>query len=113
MWHFDQGLKEILENTRSLFYVLSPEDKEELQNQVSLTSYRRNEYVFKEGDKPTGLLIFGAVDDIWINPNQELIVVDYKATGAKEHKIYDSYKRQMEIYQWLLQDNLPLYRDLL
>jgi len=32
-------------------------------------------------------------------------VVDFKATGAKEHKIYDSYKRQMEIYQWLLRQN--------
>jgi CRISPR/Cas system-associated exonuclease Cas4 (RecB family) len=51
---------------------------------------------------PTGFLVYGAVDDIWINPKKELIVVDYKATGSQEHKIYDSYKRQMEIYQWLL-----------
>lgn len=55
--------------------------------------------------QPTGFLVFGAVDDVWINPPGELIVVDYKATGANEHKIYDSYKRQMEIYQWLLLRN--------
>lgn len=55
--------------------------------------------------KPTDFLVFGAVDDIWINPKEELMVVDYKATGAKEHKIYDSYKRQLEIYQWLLRQN--------
>lgn len=53
----------------------------------------------------SGFLIFGAVDDIWINKKGELIVVDYKATGAKEHKIYDSYQRQMEVYQWLLSKN--------
>lgn len=52
--------------------------------------------------KPTDFLVFGAVDDVWVNPEGELVVVDYKATGAKEYKIYDSYKRQMEVYQWLL-----------
>jgi len=31
--------------------------------------------------------------------------VDYKASGAKEGELYDSYKRQMEIYQWLLRQN--------
>jgi hypothetical protein len=45
------------------------------------------------------------VDDVWVNPKGELIVVDYKATGANQHKIYDSYKRQMEVYQWLLRQN--------
>jgi hypothetical protein len=55
--------------------------------------------------KPTDFLVFGAVDDVWVNPAGELIVVDYKATGANEYKIYDSYKRQMEVYQWLLLHN--------
>ncbi|MFY9402504.1 MAG: PD-(D/E)XK nuclease family protein [Candidatus Omnitrophota bacterium] len=55
--------------------------------------------------QPTDFLVFGAIDDIWINPQGELIVVDYKATGANEYKIYDSYKRQMEVYQWLFLQN--------
>ena len=55
--------------------------------------------------KPTDFLVYGAVDDIWVNPGGELIVIDYKATGANQYKIYDSYKRQMEIYQWLLSKN--------
>ncbi len=55
--------------------------------------------------KPTDFLVFGAVDDVWVNPVGELIVVDYKATGANEYNIYDSYKRQMEVYQWLLLRN--------
>lgn len=60
--------------------------------------------------EPTNLHVFGAVDDIWVNDDGELIVVDYKAT-AKEKEIdinagwQISYKRQMEIYQWLLRQN--------
>lgn len=53
----------------------------------------------------SGFLVTGAVDDVWCTPENQLVVVDYKATGAKEHKIYDSYKRQMEVYQWLLRRN--------
>ena len=56
----------------------------------------------------TGFTVSGAVDDIWINPAGELIVVDYKST-SKDAKIetldedwHAGYKRQMEIYQWLL-----------
>jgi hypothetical protein len=36
--------------------------------------------------KPTGLLVRGAVDDIWVNKEGELIVIDYKAT-SKDSKI--------------------------
>lgn len=59
---------------------------------------------------PTNLEIFGAVDDIWINPAKELIVVDYKATSKNgtvtiDAPWQDSYKRQMEVYQWLLRRN--------
>ena len=59
----------------------------------------------------TGFTVSGAVDDIWVNPDGELIVVDYKAT-SKDEKIealdqdwHRGYKRQMEIYQWLLRQN--------
>ncbi|MDZ7785603.1 MAG: PD-(D/E)XK nuclease family protein [Candidatus Saccharibacteria bacterium] len=63
--------------------------------------------------EPTNLHIFGAVDDVWINPAGELIVVDYKATSKAEPvkalrpegTWHDMYRRQMEIYQWLLKQN--------
>lgn len=55
--------------------------------------------------KPTDFLVFGAVDDIWVNPDGELIIVDYKSTGSVQHKIYDEYRRQMEVYQWLFRQN--------
>lgn len=58
--------------------------------------------------KPTNLLLFGAIDDLWQNSLGDYIVVDYKAT-AKNGQItsldedwHISYKRQLEIYQWLL-----------
>ncbi|MCX7927368.1 MAG: PD-(D/E)XK nuclease family protein [Candidatus Omnitrophica bacterium] len=56
-------------------------------------------------DAVSDILLYGAVDDLWINKQKELIVVDYKATGANEHKVYDEYRRQMEIYKWLLEGN--------
>jgi CRISPR/Cas system-associated exonuclease Cas4 (RecB family) len=61
----------------------------------------------------TNLHVFGAVDDVWVNDAEELIVVDYKAT-AKDRPItdlgpkgtwHDMYRRQMEVYQWLLRQN--------
>lgn len=60
--------------------------------------------------KASNLLVFGAVDDIWVNKNEELIVVDYKATAKDREVSIDSawqiaYKRQMEVYQWLLRQN--------
>jgi CRISPR/Cas system-associated exonuclease Cas4 (RecB family) len=60
--------------------------------------------------EPTNLHIFGAVDDVWTNTEGELIVVDYKATAKQSDVTLDaewqiSYKRQMEIYQWLLRQN--------
>jgi len=60
--------------------------------------------------EPTNLHVFGAVDDIWVNEAGELIVVDYKATSKDKEVNIDSgwqisYKRQMEVYQWLMRAN--------
>lgn len=60
--------------------------------------------------KPTNLHVFGAVDDLWMNADGEVIVVDYKATAKDKEVGIDSdwqisYKRQMEVYQWLLRQN--------
>jgi CRISPR/Cas system-associated exonuclease Cas4 (RecB family) len=60
--------------------------------------------------KPTNLHVFGAIDDVWVNDKDELIVVDYKATSKNKEVSIDSdwqisYKRQLEVYQWLLRAN--------
>lgn len=61
-------------------------------------------------DRDAQLIITGAVDDVWVNPRGDLIVVDYKATSTSaeitlESEYRQAYKRQMEIYQWLLRQN--------
>jgi hypothetical protein len=59
----------------------------------------------------TNLVITGAIDDLWKNSRNEYIVVDYKATARSERITslgkdwHIGYKRQMEIYQWLLRRN--------
>lgn len=58
----------------------------------------------------TNLLITGGVDDLWVNPKGELIIVDYKATSkdgevSLDAEWQDGYKHQMEIYQWLFRKN--------
>jgi CRISPR/Cas system-associated exonuclease Cas4 (RecB family) len=60
--------------------------------------------------KAANLYVFGAVDDVWVNEDNELIVVDYKATSKSSEINLNSdwqigYKRQMEVYQWLLRQN--------
>ena len=57
--------------------------------------------------KPTSLIFRGAVDDIWKCSDGSLAVVDYKATSKKDEVTIEGYwqkgyKRQVEIYQWLL-----------
>lgn len=76
----------------------------------NLNTWRTNFTGVSTLHEPTNLHIFGAVDDIWVNPEGELIVVDYKATSKASEVSLDSdwqvtYKRQMEIYQWLLRQN--------
>lgn len=55
----------------------------------------------------TNFELFGAIDDLWINPKGEYHIVDYKATSTvKEIDLNDHWKKwykiQAEFYQWLL-----------
>jgi len=57
--------------------------------------------------EPTNLIVRGGLDDVWVTPKGELHVVDYKATSKKDEVSLDgfwqqAYKRQVEVYQWLL-----------
>jgi len=70
--------------------------------------WRENFKGIEYRDPETGFVVSGAVDDVWVKPDGELIIVDYKST-SKDEKIealdkewHDGYKRQMETYQWLL-----------
>ncbi len=81
----------------------------------SLNDWRENFVGIQFFHEPTGMTVSGAIDDLWINGKDEYVVVDYKATAKSEavtqlDKAWqDGYKRQMEVYQWLLRRNgLPV-----
>ncbi len=59
--------------------------------------------------EPTNLEVFGAVDDLWVNADGEIVVIDYKSTAKATpveelgtERWHDAYRRQIEVYQWLL-----------
>lgn len=73
-----------------------------------LNDWRMNQRGLQYYHEITNFMVMGAIDDVWINFEGELIVVDYKATSTQKEVSLDdrdSYKRQMEIYQWLLRKN--------
>ena len=75
-----------------------------------LEEWRHNFTGVSTVHKPTNLQLYGAIDDVWVNDKEELFVVDYKATSKNAEITLDAdwqnmYKRQLEIYQWLLRQN--------
>ena len=75
-----------------------------------LEQWRTNFSGVQVHHEPTNLLITGAIDDLWVTPGGEHIVVDYKATSKDTPVNLNAawqigYKRQMDIYQWLLRGN--------
>jgi hypothetical protein len=55
----------------------------------------------------SGVTLYGAIDDVWMGDGGVLHVVDYKATASAsavrmDQPWHDSYRRQVEVYQWLL-----------
>lgn len=80
-------------------------------NNPNLKDWRNNFKGIQYLHPATNLIISGSIDDLWINSREELIVADYKATSIKEEIVdlnkdhHIGYKRQAEIYQWLLRSN--------
>jgi len=76
-----------------------------------LDEWRNNFKGVQYHHEGTNFYLYGAIDDLWQNSKGEYIVVDYKSTSKKEEIIaldkgwQDAYKRQMEIYQWLVRHN--------
>ncbi|MBU1290014.1 PD-(D/E)XK nuclease family protein [Patescibacteria group bacterium] len=75
-----------------------------------LNEWRENFKGVQYFHEPTNLIITGAVDDLWVDKEKIVYVVDYKATSKDgdvnlDAEWQDGYKRQMEIYQWLLRRN--------
>ncbi len=78
-------------------------------NHPDFPIWRDDVYQYKGASvihKPTNLQICGIIDDVWINKQEELIIVDYKSTSTSqeislEDEYKQGYKKQMEVYQWI------------
>ncbi len=71
-----------------------------------LEIWRENFKGIRVVHQSTNFELFGAIDDLWINPAGEYHIVDYKSTSTvKEISLEDQWKRwykiQAEFYQWL------------
>ena len=75
-----------------------------------LDEWRENFKGVKFLHESANIEVQGAIDDLWLGADGLYVVADYKATAKKDEVNLDaewqiSYKRQMEIYQWLLRRN--------
>ena len=63
-------------------------------------------------DAETNIILFGGVDDIWLDRDtEEMVVVDYKAQSSRvevttenylENHFHEDYKKQMDVYVHIL-----------
>lgn len=94
----EMGIRDIVDNPKSVFYLLSQEEKEDLQHHASIVHYKKNEFIYKEGDKPTALIILvdgkvkifkegvGGREQI-IRMTKPLGIIGYRALLANENHI--------------------------
>lgn len=75
-----------------------------------IDTWRENFQGVQHHHQKTNLIITGAVDDLWVDDAGLVYVVDYKSTSKSGEVDLDAdwqigYKRQMEVYQWLMRKN--------
>ena len=79
-----------------------------------IDKWRNNFQGISYYDSSTDVHFYGAVDDVWIKPNGELILSDVKSTSKNnfdweetwnKYEYPKGYRRQLEMYQWLFRKN--------
>ncbi|MCA9691289.1 MAG: PD-(D/E)XK nuclease family protein [Myxococcales bacterium] len=86
---------------RQLGFTRPPFDHPELE------AWRSHNVGLQHLHESTGFLVYGAIDDLWVDDDGLLRIIEYKSTStSKTVDLTDdwkaSYKRQVEVYQWLL-----------
>jgi len=91
---------------------LIPFDHPDLPCWENSLSFGKDEHHFNTLHKETNILFGGGLDDVWQNTKTgELHIVDYKSTSNQrkdpepvslEGKWKVAYKRQMDMYQWIM-----------
>jgi len=83
-------------------------------NKEKLNDFRNNRKGVRAKSIKTNYIIYGAIDDLWFNKdNDEVVVVDYKATSNKygvdyvnsKMAYHKAYLRQLDFYAYLLKLN--------
>lgn len=92
------GMKEVFENPKSIFSILTPEEKEDLQNHITLAYYKKNEFIFKEGEKPSTFLFL--VDG--------KVIIYKEGVGGREQIIRMAKPLGLIGYRALLADELHI-----
>src|SRR5665647_1870734 len=98
MLSHEMWMKEALESPKSIFSTLTPEEKEDLQNHITLAYYRKNEFIFKEGDKPSSFLFL--VDG--------KVIIYKEGVGGREQIIRMTKPLGLIGYRALLVDELHI-----
>ena len=79
-----------------------------------MDKWRNNRIGISYQNKDKGYHFYGAVDDVWVKPDGELIIADVKSTSKNEFNWEETwnkwdypkgYRRQLEMYQWLFRKN--------
>ena len=73
-----------------------------LYNGENLSEWRNNFKGVAYWDEALNAILYGAVDDVLEFSDGSLGVIDYKSSGAKEITIYDDYQKQMDVYNYIL-----------
>jgi len=83
-------------------------------DEQKLKDFRNNFKGVRAKSLKTNFIIYGSIDDIWLNKDtNEAVILDYKATSTKEKINYvtslksyhKSYLRQLDFYAYLLKLN--------
>ena len=83
-------------------------------DEQKLKDFRNNFRGVRAKSTKTNFVIYGSIDDIWLNKDtDEAVILDYKATSTKEEINYvtssksyhKSYLRQLDFYAYLLKLN--------
>ena len=83
-------------------------------DEQKLKDFRNNFKGVRAKSAKTSYIIYGSIDDLWLNKDtDEVVILDYKATSTKEKINYvtstksyhKSYLRQLDFYAYLLKLN--------
>ena len=74
-----------------------------LYNGNNLPEWRNNFKGIAYWNEDLNAILYGAVDDVLQFSDGSLGVIDYKSSGSREITIYEDYQKQMDTYNYILQ----------